>query len=823
MMSKKITQHPFPNYFLPIFVLAITYFLAGQLGNLLAIPPNFSTVIFPSSGIALAGVLLYGKRAGVGILLGAFFLNYSLLVTENDLSENFNSALVTFVITVGSTLQAVVGAYLIERFAATGGILTSKKNILLFFFYGGLISTLVNSISSVLLLVGVRQIPVENILSNWLSWWIGDALGIIIFAPLFLIWLSKENSIWQGKKWEITLPISLLFVITVIAVFYEIKNSDERMKIEFEQRATELSLVLESSINTKLNALRSLHNFYISSSDINRNEFRTFATEQLKNFKGIQAMQWVPIVLAADRNAYEKSVQNEGFPNFQITERDANNQMVRAGDRDVYASVNFNEPYQGNEIVNGYDNYSEPLRRKTLEQARDGDDLVMSQPIKLVQEQGDKNGILAFMPVYQPNLPHETIVERRNAIAGYIVVVFRMGDMMTETFKNRNLKHLTYQLIDISNDNVGDQMLFTNNEQEFKAARLREYARKFMSVSTINHGYNFWQFEIVPTPDYLIEHRSSNIYLILMTAFILMIITIMDALMTAIRDNEKETRAQELALSYEKNRILDIQVSQMQKIESIGRLTSGMAHEFNNILGCIIGYNEMNQYVSEDMTEENLKSELNNNIQQVSSAVKRAEDLINKMLAYCRQDEPKNKMDVQPTQAVIKEALEMLRPALTSRIQIQFIGTCHINQEDCNTCGIRNNCKTNIQIDAIDLQQILTNLLLNARDSIQEQTGVINISLTSTHENSFCVACAAPVDGDFIQLSVSDNGLGIEQKIITRLFDPFFTTKPQGEGTGLGLSVMSGIVHRAGGHIFVESRQNQSNHGTTFKILFPIS
>jgi signal transduction histidine kinase len=79
------------------------------------------------------------------------------------------------------------------------------------------------------------------------------------------------------------------------------------------------------------------------------------------------------------------------------------------------------------------------------------------------------------------------------------------------------------------------------------------------------------------------------------------------------------------------------------------------------------------------------------------------------------------------------------------------------------------------------------------------------------------------LDGDFIELSVVDNGDGIEQKFISRLFDPFFTTKPQGEGTGLGLSTASGIVHRVDGHILVTSHQGEFNHGTTFRLLFPIA
>ena len=268
---------------------------------------------------------------------------------------------------------------------------------------------------------------------------------------------------------------------------------------------------------------------------------------------------------------------------------------------------------------------------------------------------------------------------------------------------------------------------------------------------------------------------------------------------------EKEKRANELALALEQNILLSHQVNHMQKLESIGRLTSGIAHDFNNILACMLGYNEMNQYVHDDMSDESLKIELENNTKQIDLAGKRAAELINKMLTYCRQDETKEIMDVHSTIKVIAEVLEMLRPALTSRIKLETVFDC----DDI------------IKIDVIDLHQVLTNLAVNARDAMKTGVGVITISLkTVTNMKAHCVACASMIEGDFIELCVADNGTGIDPKIISRLFDPFFTTKPQGEGTGLGLSAVSGIVHKSSGHLLVESVLGQ---GTSFRLLFPLA
>ena len=292
----------------------------------------------------------------------------------------------------------------------------------------------------------------------------------------------------------------------------------------------------------------------------------------------------------------------------------------------------------------------------------------------------------------------------------------------------------------------------------------------------------------------------------------------------AAQNREKEARAAELAIAYEAKESLRIQVNHMQKLEIIGRLTSGIAHDFNNILACMMGFNEMNHDISDVMMDELSRTDLENNTKQIDLAGRRAVTLINKMLIYCRKETPKKeKMCVLPAQEIINEVLEMLYPMLTSQIKIEFINKCLINQGDCVTCENRNNCNTRIEVEITELHQVLMNLAVNARDAMKERGGVITFSLQKTLDvQAHCVACGAEFEGDFVELNVADNGTGIKPEIIYRIFDPFFTTKEQGEGTGLGLSAVSGIVHHSNGHILIESNLTPPNQGTKFRLLFPI-
>ncbi len=495
--------------------------------------------------------------------------------------------------------------------------------------------------------------------------------------------------------------------------------------------------------------------------------------------------------------------------------------------------------------------YSEPIRRAAMARARDENEIILSGKVTLIQETGAdiQPGTLMFASVYEKNKPLDTTEQRANAIFGWVYSPFRMTDLLHNIIGNSALYLHVYD-----GDNMQLENLLYQNTDNSLASTFSE-ERKIVFNGTIWTLY-FEQFTPWDTSKAWIVATTGTVISLLLFLFLrshFMTIARKEdliiqhaekkklAVQQALTDQElffqkrankellfqnaeKEKRAVELVASHNENKILSLQVNHMQKIESIGRLTAGIAHDFNNILACILGYNEMNQDVSSDMTNELLKSELESNTKQIYLAGKRATVLIEKMLTYCRQETSSRKIDIKPTQEVIKEVLEMLRPALTSRIKIEFESPCHINNSDCNTCGNRNACDANIQIDAIDLHQILTNLALNARDAMKERGGIITISLKIvTNLTAHCVACAERLENDFIELSVADNGTGVEPGVISRMFDPFFTTKEQGEGTGLGLSTVSGMVHSSGGHILVDSKQNEPNQGTMFRLLFPMS
>ena len=254
--------------------------------------------------------------------------------------------------------------------------------------------------------------------------------------------------------------------------------------------------------------------------------------------------------------------------------------------------------------------------------------------------------------------------------------------------------------------------------------------------------------------------------------------------------------SEELSQEGEKHRLYE-QLRQNQKMEALGQLTGGIAHDFNNILASILGYADLTLDAVEIMGEEDLARYL----REVIDSGEKARDLIAQMLAFARA-KPNDAVALMPA-PLIKETVKMLHSALPPTI------TLNISNEE----GL-----PLIKIDPAQLNQIIINLCINARDAIGEN-GAINITISASHRQPLrCNSCRERFEGEYVEIAIADDGSGIDPLLIERIFDPFLTTKEFNRNSGMGLSVVHGIVHDQQGHIVVES---QPGHGTTVRLFFP--
>ena len=240
------------------------------------------------------------------------------------------------------------------------------------------------------------------------------------------------------------------------------------------------------------------------------------------------------------------------------------------------------------------------------------------------------------------------------------------------------------------------------------------------------------------------------------------------------------------------------QLRQAQKMEAIGTLAGGIAHDFNNILSSILGYTEL------AMTQSDAKSAVVSRLQEVLKAGYRAKKLVNQILTFSRQDQSGKK--VLYLQPLVKEALNLLRASLPSTISLE----ADLQQ-----------ITSPVLADATQIHQVVMNLGANAEYAMRETGGKLLVKLDQIQVNEGNILLSQGLlVGSYVRLIVSDSGKGIAPNIQKRIFDPFFTTKDVGEGTGMGLSVIHGVVTNHGGSIHVES---QEGGNTTFFLYFPCS
>ena len=277
------------------------------------------------------------------------------------------------------------------------------------------------------------------------------------------------------------------------------------------------------------------------------------------------------------------------------------------------------------------------------------------------------------------------------------------------------------------------------------------------------------------------------------------------------------------------------EVYHLQKMESIGQLTSGISNDINNLLMAISGYNELNKCSADDVLNENISrdsiySEFLENSKQIDISIKRTKDMIDKMLLYCRREPIKNDDPVVNINQSLESIVDFLRESLPSTItfELNLLATNLLNA----TFNLGND----------ELHQIMMNLCINAHDSFEFKPGkiIIKTKLIDGIEDEYCQKCPLVTDAEIVEfhcnsckktgntidisrrmveILVKDDGCGIDSLMLNRIFDPFFTTKSVGEGIGLGLSTVCGMVDKASGHIIVSS---QLGKGTEVRLFFPI-
>jgi len=449
--------------------------------------------------------------------------------------------------------------------------------------------------------------------------------------------------------------------------------------------------------------------------------------------------------------------------------------------------INHVYPLKGNTKAIGLDYRKNAEQWPDVERAIKSNKILLVGPVNLVQ---GGRAIIGRMPVYYSGQSDKD----SGNLWGLISIVIDI-DALFEAAGFNDDKGLNLAIRGMgakgANGDVffGDENLFSSNAV-FHKLKLPEGS---------------WEIAAMPVTGWLSESPTQwRIRLTILAFYLLVAFTIV----IRAKHHLKQQRTNNALLAeIKENKQLEIEQADLnkklnhsQKLKAIGQLTSGITHDFNNILTAISGYAQLAQTnISNNSDPEKSRHYLN----EVIKAGNRAKDLIKQLMAFSRGKDIKSQA-IFPKK-IIQETITMLQSTIPSSIELNS------NFSDNNT---------KIESDPIQLQQVVMNLIVNSRDSFKNERGEINISLEKIKiKNQICTSCNEKFSGKYLQLTISDNGTGISNDTMERIFEPFFTTKQRSEGSGMGLSVVHGIMHSASGHIVLKSAENM---GTTIKLLYPI-
>lgn len=486
--------------------IALAYALLGKLALLLAIPPGYATALFPSAGLAVAAVLLWGMRLLPGVLLGSFMLNcwVNLEAGQPLLSM---ATVMALVIATGALLQAAVGALLVRRYVGFPTPLADEREIVGFLLLTGPVACLAGASIGVTALFLGGVITAEALGFSWMTWWAGDVIGVMIMAPLLLILFAQPRPLWRQRLTTVAIPL-LATCAVVVTVFVHVSHGElERLKLQFHEESSQRLGAVKARFELYARELSALERLYAASEVVERDEFRRFAAPALTGHSGLQALEWLPRVTQAQRLPFEAQMRAAGHHRFTISERDSFHNLVPAAARAEYFPVAYVEPYAGNEMALGYDVASSMTRHAALAQARDSGRMTLTEPLTLVQRGSEEQGVLLIMPVYEQGELPATLPQRRATLKGVLLGVFTFSDLIDSALAPYAKGGLLLQVTDITPGGAAVPV--------YGATAAGRDAAGVGWAENITVGERNLRFAFTPTEQYLDQHHSGQSWLVL--------------------------------------------------------------------------------------------------------------------------------------------------------------------------------------------------------------------------------------------------------------------------------------------------------------------
>ncbi len=545
--------------------------------------------------------------------------------------------------------------------------------------------------------------------------------------------------------------------MSVLILFFLLERQSTNVMVETFKASEEVrNSVQEELLKTK-SFLAGVEALFYSGEFITRAEFKIFCKSLVSKNSAIQIVEWQPKVLSKQRKSYELMAQKDGLENFHFFEIDKDGKEVKAIKRDIHFPVFYFYSSKENVSTIGLDVAFSPLRMKSKMESMKTGQIMASETFGVILKNINHRrlGMAFSVAVFNDESIKKT--EAISDLKGFLAIVIDLDKIFTPIAQSSEFKNFQFE---ISDETDSDKVIYSTIEAG------KDEVSESTSVRLKLNG-RVWKIKVQPTDEL---YKSGRHYLPWFAFAIIFFLSIAISLYVHMRNlNEDKIRA------YER------QLEQKQRLESIGLLASGVAHEFNNVLQGIL------------LSNENLKAELGDDPNQnecVDISIDlcyRGRDLVRQILSFARK-EAGGDSEILPSE-VITSTISLLRRSFGAKIKFKL--------------DIEEDLDRPFMFGVHHLTQIIVNLCNNAAHAISG-SGVIEVSYK--------------VFPNYRELIIKDNGRGMTEEVSEKIFDPFFTTKSVDEGTGLGLSIIYGIVKTYKGTIAVASTVGI---GTELRITLP--
>jgi PAS domain S-box-containing protein len=395
--------------------VALAYTLTGLLALQLAIPPGYASPIYPSAGIALAAVLVYGRPGLAGAALGAILVNATLGASRGLF--DVSTLGVPVAVGAGAALQAAAAAAMIRRFVGQPLTLTEPGDIVRFGVLGAAVACTVSACVGTAALWAAGTVSTGQLAGNVLTWWVGDTLGVLIGTPVALTLIGRPRSSWAPRRRTVALPVLVATGLLAAAALAVGRWDEDRLRATFQRDATALSSEVEARLSKPLHALQAVHGVHLAGTELDDTTLAAAARWWLEQPMAPQAIGTSFRLARSDIGAFEARARADGLPDYRVFDRqpaavtDATEDMV---------VLRLIEPRAGNDKALGVNALSIPAARAAILQARRSGQPTASAGFRLTQATGDETGVVIYQALYRGTPGSDA--EREAAFQGVVFV-----------------------------------------------------------------------------------------------------------------------------------------------------------------------------------------------------------------------------------------------------------------------------------------------------------------------------------------------------------------------------------------------------------------